>query len=462
MSGYNKPSSSDLDGLRRVLGPQDVSTDRYDLLTNAFDAYPGELHLPDVVVWPETAEEVSLVLRLANEKRIPVYVRGAGTGLAGACVPVYGGIVINTMKMNRILDVRPLDLQVDVQPGVIYDQLNAHLAPYGLFFPPDPGSSKSCTIGGMIANNASGLRAVRYGVTRDYVLSMELVLPSGELLRVGANVFKSSVGYDVVRLIVGSEGTLGVITNATLRLRKLPRHRSTVAAYFDSIEGGVSVINAIRQEGLDPAAIEFLDRIHIELISKHSNVLLPTHECMLILEFHGYSANGVADEVKTAAEILKESGSVQIELPKSSQEEQRIWDARKAMYPSVTRATKAPITGDIIVPLSKLYDTVQKAYDLGKRYGVVVGVAGHLGDGNVHTNWFTEGRDTDSWLRAMKANSELVDYAISVGGAASAEHGIGIEKKDFMRTQHGEGLELMRRIKALFDPEGILNPGVMI
>ncbi|MCS7117850.1 MAG: FAD-binding oxidoreductase [Thaumarchaeota archaeon] len=445
-----------------MLGPEDVSTDRYDLLTNALDAYPGELHLPDVVVWPETAEEVSEVLRLANDRRIPVYVRGGGTGLAGACVPVYGGIVINTMKMNRVIEVRPLDLQVDVQPGVIYDQLNAHLAPHGLFFPPDPGSSRSCTIGGMIANNASGLRAVRYGVTRDYVLSLRLVTPTGKVLRVGANVFKSSVGYDLVRLLVGSEGTLGVITDATLKLRKLPKHRSTVAAYFDSIEGGVSAINAVRQEGLDPAAIEFLDRLHVELISKHSSVLLPTHECMLILEFHGYSRRGVEEEVRAATDILKGSGVVQIELPHSADEEQRIWEARKALYPSVMRASKAPITGDIIVPLSKLLDTVMKSYELGERYGVTVGVAGHLGDGNIHTNWLTDGRDTDSWMRAAKANAELVDYAISVGGAASAEHGIGIEKKDFMSTQHGESLDLMRKIKELFDPQGILNPGVLI
>lgn len=462
LEGYSSPSSSDLERLRRVLGPEDVSTDRYDLITNSLDAFPGEVHLPDAVVWPETPEEVSEVLRLANERRIPVYVRGAGTGLAGACVPVYGGIVMNTMKMNRVLEVRPLDFQVDVQPGVIYDQLNAHLAPYGLFFPPDPGSSRSCTIGGMIANNASGLRAVKYGVTRDYVLSVEVVLPTGKQMRVGVNVFKSSIGYDLVRLVVGSEGTLGVITGSTLRLRRLPRHRMTVAAYFDSIEGGVSAIGSIRQEGLEPAAIEFLDRVHLELISAHSSVLLPSHECMLILEFHGYSASGVGDEVRAAAAILGESGAVLVDLPRDPEEEQRIWEARKALYPSVTRACRAPITGDVIVPLSRLMETVMKAYELGRRYGVRVGVAGHLGDGNIHANWLTEGRDTDSWKRAWRANAELVSYAISVGGAASAEHGIGIEKKEFMREQHGDALELMRRIKELFDPNWILNPGIML
>ncbi|MCS6788515.1 MAG: glycolate oxidase subunit GlcD, partial [Aigarchaeota archaeon] len=278
----------------------------------------------------------------------------------------------------------------------------------------------------------------------------------------GVNVFKSSIGYDLVRLLVGSEGTLGVITGSTLRLRRLPRHRMTVAAYFDSIEGGVSAIGSIRQEGLEPAAIEFLDRVHLELISAHSSVLLPSHECMLILEFHGYSASGVGDEVRAAAAILGESGAVLVDLPRDPEEEQRIWEARKALYPSVTRACRAPITGDVIVPLSRLMETVMKAYELGRRYGVRVGVAGHLGDGNIHANWLTEGRDTDSWKRAWRANAELVSYAISVGGAASAEHGIGIEKKEFMREQHGDTLELMRRIKELFDPNWILNPGIML
>jgi FAD/FMN-containing dehydrogenase len=314
----------------------------------------------------------------------------------------------------------------------------------------------------MVANNASGLRAVKYGVTRDYVLSLKVALPDGRLMRFGSNVFKSSVGYDLVRLIVGSEGTLGVVTEVTLRLRRLPRARYTFAAYFDSIEAGVSAINAVRQEGLEPAAIEFLDRVHIDLISRWSGIVLPGHECMLIVEFHGYSKAGVMEESEAAVSVVKEMGASRLEVPKSDEEVQRIWEARKALYPSVTRATPAPITGDVIVPLSRLLDVVRKSYELGERYGVRVGVAGHLGDGNVHTNWLPDGRDTESWRRAVKANRELVEYAIGLGGAASAEHGIGLEKKEFMELQHGEALELMRRIKSLFDPNWILNPGIML
>jgi glycolate oxidase subunit GlcD len=460
--GYSKVTERDIAWLRSRLGDEDVSTEEYDLVTNSLDAFPGEPHLPDVVVWPESGNEVAEVLRYASERRIPVYVRGAGTGLAGACVPVYGGIVMNTMKMNRLIEVRPVDFQVDVEPGIVYDHLNALLEPYGLFFPPDPGSSRSCTIGGMVANNASGLRAVKYGVTRDYVLSLKVALPDGRLMRFGSNVFKSSVGYDLVRLIVGSEGTLGVVTEVTLRLRRLPRARYTFAAYFDSIEAGVSAINAVRQEGLEPAAIEFLDRVSIDLISRWSGIVLPGHECMLIVEFHGYSKAGVMEESEAAVSVVKEMGASRLEVPKSDEEVQRIWEARKALYPSITRATPAPITGDVIVPLSRLLDVVRKSYELGERYGVRVGVAGHLGDGNVHTNWLPDGRDTESWMRAVKANRELVEYAIGLGGAASAEHGIGLEKKEFMELQHGEALELMRRIKSLFDPNWILNPGIML
>ncbi len=207
--GYSKVTERDVAWLRSRLGSWDVSTEEYDLVTNSLDAFPGEPHLPDVVVWPESGDEVAEVLRYANERKIPVYVRGAGTGLAGACVPVYGGIVMNTMKMNRMIEVRPVDFQVDVEPGIVYDHLNALLEPYGLFFPPDPGSSRSCTIGGMVANNASGLRAVKYGVTRDYVLSLKVALPDGRSIRLGSNVFKSSVGYDLVRLIWGLRGRSG-------------------------------------------------------------------------------------------------------------------------------------------------------------------------------------------------------------------------------------------------------------
>ncbi|MEM0444579.1 MAG: FAD-binding oxidoreductase [Nitrososphaerota archaeon] len=459
---YNKVSSDDLKALASIAGASDVSTEDYDLVTNSSDAFPGEPTLPEAVVWPESSSEVLKILTYASKRRIPVTVRGGGTGLTGACTPRYGGIVLNMMKMNKILDIRQLDMQVDVEPGLIYDQLNKELEPYSLFFPPDPASGKSCTIGGMISNNASGLKAVRYGATRDYVLALRVVFPAGLDLRFGARVFKYSIGYDLARMLVGSEGTLGVVTEATLRLRPLPRNRRTVAAYFDSIEDGVRCIGRIRLSGLEPAAIEFLDRTHLRLISDWSGLSLPDRECMIILEFHSYSRAGLEEELSDALELLREGGSVELVVPRSEREAERIWEARRGAYPSILKACRSPIIGDIIVPLSRLLDGVMKAYELARKYEVRVGVMGHLGDGNIHANWLTDRRNRDEWERALRANADLTRYAIEVGGALSAEHGVGVEKKEFMRDQHGEVVDLMMRLKEFFDPNNILNPGIML
>lgn len=462
MMEYSRVRPEDLAALASIVGASDVSNEEYDLVTNALDAFAGQPVLPEAVVWPENSSEVLEVLKYASKRRIPVTVRGGGTGLTGASTPTLGGIVMNMMKMNRILEVRQHDMQVDVEPGVIYDQLNKELEPYGLFFPPDPASGKSCTIGGMIANNASGLKAVRYGATRDYVLALRVVFPVGLDLRLGSRVFKYSMGYDLARMLVGSEGTLGVITEATLRLRPLPRHRRTIAAYFDSIEDGVRCIGRIRLSGIEPGAIEFLDRTHLRLISEWSGLNLPDHECMIILEFHSYSRAGLEEEVADATSLLREGGAVSIVVPKDEAEAERVWEARRGAYPSILKACRSPIIGDIIVPLSRLLDAVNKAYELAKKYGVRVGVMGHLGDGNVHANWLTDRRNRDEWERALKANAELTRYAIEVGGALSAEHGVGVEKKEFMWEQHREVLDLMKRLKELFDPNNILNPGIML
>ncbi|MEM4297679.1 MAG: FAD-linked oxidase C-terminal domain-containing protein, partial [Nitrososphaerota archaeon] len=289
-----------------------------------------------------------------------------------------------------------------------------------------------------------------------------VVFPVGLDLRLGSRVFKYSMGYDLARMLVGSEGTLGVITEAALRLRPLPRHRRTIAAYFDSIEDGVRCIGRIRLSGIEPGAIEFLDRTHLRLISDWSGLNLPDHECMIILEFHSYSRAGLEEEVADATSLLREGGAVSIVVPKDEAEAERVWEARRGAYPSILKACRSPIIGDIIVPLSRLLDAVNKAYALAKKYGVRVGVMGHLGDGNVHANWLTDRRNRDEWERALKANAELTRYAIEVGGALSAEHGVGVEKKEFMWEQHREVLDLMKRLKELFDPNDILNPGIML
>lgn len=459
---YSRVSPEDLKALASIAGATNVSSEDYDLVTNAQDAFAGEPSLPEAVVWPGNSLEVLEILKYASKRRIPVYVRGGGTSLTGAAVPRLGGIVMNMMRMSRIVEVRPLDMQVDVEAGVIYDQLNKELEPYGLFFPPDPASGRSCTIGGMIANNASGLKAVKYGATRDYVLALRAVFPIGLDLRLGSKVFKYSIGYDLARMLVGSEGTLGVITEATLKLRPLPRNRKTIAAYFDSIEAAIKCIGRIRLSGIEPGAIEFLDRTHLRLVAEWSGLSLPDRECMIILEFHSYSKAGLEEEASDAIKLLKEGGAVELVIPENEAEAERIWEARRGTYPSMLKACRSPIVGDIIIPLSKLLDAVKKAYQLAAKYQVRVGVMGHLGDGNIHTNWLTDRRNRDEWERALRANAELTRYAIEVGGALSAEHGVGLEKKEFMQEQHGEVLEVMKRLKEFFDPNNILNPGIML
>lgn len=459
---YKKLDEADLRYLKDVLGEDYVSNDPADLVTNAIDAYPSDFHLPEAVVWPKSTEEVAAVLKYASEKRIPVTVRSAGTSLTGSCVPQYGGIVMNMMRMNKVISINPIDMQVTVQPSIVYEDLNKYLSSYGLFFPPDPGSGRSCTIGGMIANNASGIMAVKYGTTRDYVLSLTVVLPRGEVMRFGCNAFKSSVGYDLVRLMVGSEGTLGVITEVTLRLRPLPRFRRLLAARFESYEEAIDAINVVRTSGVEPAALEFLDRRTIELVSKHGEVKIPPSGAMLLLEFHGSSLTAVEEDVKEVIGLLIEHECISHSIASSEEERVRLWNVRKGAYPSILRECRSPIIGDVIVPLSRLKEAMHKVYELSEKYGVDVAVFGHLGDGNIHANWLSDRSVPEHWRRANEANRELVKYAIEVGGAASAEHGIGVEKIEFMEMQHGKALELMRSLKRLFDPANVLNPGIMI
>ncbi len=456
---YKKVSGEDLENLRRIVGDDYVSTDEDELAANAIDAFPGEFHMPEAVVWPGNAHEVARVLAYANENRIPVTIRAAGTSLSG-CVPLYGGIVLNITRMNRVKEIAERDMLAVVEPGVIYERLNEQLSRYGLFFPPDPGSAVACTVGGMVANNASGMRAVKYGVTRDYVLALEMALPSGKLVKLGARVFKTSIGPDLTRLMVGSEGALGVFTEITLRLRPLPRKMVTALALFDKVTDATDAVYEIVRTGLDPAAIEFLSRKTIQAVTQFRDLNIPDADALLIIELHGRDEH-VLEHMRDVERILERHGAFHIKSAEEEGERKRIWEARKGAYPSLLRISPSPLTGDIIVPISKITDMVAKSYEIAERYGVDMGMVGHIGDGNVHHTWFADRREPGSWERASKANEEIVRYAIELGGAASAEHGIGIEKKKFMRLQHGEAYELMLQLKRLFDPNNILNPGIM-
>jgi len=447
-----------VDFLITVLGPERVSTRQADLEAHSQDESFHTPHPPDVVVWPEKAQEISAILKHANKKRIPVTPWSGGSSLEGNPIPVRGGILLALYRMNRIIEVREADLQVVVQPGVIYDELNQKLARYGLFFPPAPGSGDVATIGGMVANNSSGMHAVKYGATKDYVLQLEVVLPIGEIVRVGRPVIKSSSGYDLCRLFVGSEGTLGVITEITLRLHIRPEAMAAVAV-FASMEDAAKAIYAINRYGPTPAALELMDPTIVRIINQwtgSSLVEAPT----LVMEFHGLPA-GIEQEVELIEETCHDAGCISFEKALTPPERERLWQARKQAHEAVKQLNtgcKAEI-GDIVVPISRYTEAVAQAYTLAKELGVRIATFGHAGDGNLHVEMIATKNAPHEQELAHAFHQRLVNWVLSVGGTCTGEHGVGIGKRKFMRTEHGASLEVMRAIKQVLDPHGIMNPG---
>jgi len=455
---FSQFEKKDLEFLSDVVGEPYVSTEESELLIHAVDSFPSEWTKPDVVIWPETTQEVSSIVRYANERKLPIVPRGAGTSLSGNAIPVHHGIVLSLRRMDRILEILDRDLQVVVQPGLIYEKMNSELQNFNLFFPPDPASSSVCTIGGMVANNASGMGAVKYGVTGDYVLKLEAVLPSGETIRTGSNAVKSSTGYDLVRLLVGSEGTLGVITEVTLKLRTLPSSKRTATAYFSSVSDTTETVTEIMRSGIVPAALEFLDHETIRAVNQYQSLNLNEAAAMLLAEFHG-TEESAEHELQFALDVFRNHRVLEVHVAKDSEAQGKLWTARKSAYPALARSAPNPIIGDVVVPISKFTQMVMFAYQVAKKVGVEIACFGHSGDGNVHPMVMADKTERESWEKAIMTINEIVKYAISLGGVASGEHGIGIEKKDFMELQHSESLGLMRSIKRLIDPSGIMNPG---
>jgi len=447
-----------LDFLTDLLGTDHVSVSDADRDAHSQDESFHRPHRPDVVVWPENAQQISSILKYANEHRIPVTAWSGGSSLEGNPIPVKGGILLALYRMDEIIEVREADRQVVVQPGIVCDELNEKLARYGLFFPPTPGSSDVATIGGMVANNASGMHAIKYGVTKDYVLELEVVLPDGRIIRMGRPVIKSSSGYDLVRLFVGSEGTLGVVTEITLRLALVPERMAAVAA-FPSMEAAAQAIYEINRYGPIPAALELMDPQIIRLVNEWRGLELaeaPT----LVMEFHG-TPDGIAQEVELIRETCEYNGCASFHMAASPAERARLWEGRKEAHNAckyLNPGCSAEI-GDLVVPISHYAEAVAQAYRLAEELGVRIATFGHAGDGNMHVEMLAQADDAQEQARAEEFNVRLVLWALSVGGTATGEHGIGIGKRQFMREEHGLALELMKAIKQLFDPQGIMNPG---
>ena len=411
---------------------------------------------PDVVVWPHTTEEVSKLIAWAYQNHVPVTAWGAGTSLEGNPIPVQGGMVIDFTEMNRVITVRPEDFQVDVQAGVIYKELNKTLVRDGLFFPPDPGAA--ATIGGMIGNNASGIRSVRYGATKDYVMRLTVVMPGGDVISIGNRARKSSSGYNLAALITGSEGTLGIVTEATLKLVGLPVNFMAVRATFPAILNATSTVYQIMRAGLAPAAMEFLDANVVHILNVDRELSLEENPTLL-MEFSGFSEQGLREEMSFVKEICRTNGSLSIDKGIGSSERARLWEIRHQTYESIKRyhIGLSPLIMDVAVPLSRYSEMVE--FSKKEVGGLTAYLFGHAGDGNIHVHVMDDPLDSKRWARVEEASGNIVMKALEFEGTCTGEHGIGIGKCRFMSTEHGESLKLMKRIKKHLDPGNLLNPG---
>ena len=447
-----------------IVGRENCSTRVADLYTYGFDSSIHH-HTPDVIVRPKSAEEVSNLVKLASREGIPVVPRGGGTGLCGAAVPIKGGMVMDLTRMNRITEVRVNDLYCVAEAGVVYDRLNEALAPYKFFFPPTPGSGEACTIGGMVATNASGMRAVKYGATRDYVLGLEVVLADGSIIHVGTNTIKNSSGYQLERLFVGSEGTLGIITKVTLRVAPKPKRSAMVLAAFDRLEDAGNCVSNLISVPLIPSATELMDDICIRAVNKAVGAGLPDVQAICMIEVDG-EPEMVAKELKVVEEVARRSGASSVQVSDDSKQMAKWTSARKSVMSALSRLgdqlVSVSLADDMAVPISKIPDAVVAFHRIAEENQVIVGTYGHAADGNLHTKMLLDPCSEDSWRRGERAVGQIFDAVISLGGTVTGEHGVGISKAPYMMRERPDAWQTMLTLKKALDPRDILNPGKLM
>ena len=447
--------------LQDIVGADGFTDQIIDMVSYASDASEHR-HRPDAAVWVTQTEQVSRILKLANQERFPVIPRGAGTGLTGLAVPVRGGLVIDLGQMNRILEVRIPDRYVVVQPGVVYADLENRLAPHGYMFPPDPASGKAATLGGNVATNAGGLRGAKYGTTRDYVLALEVVLPDGDILRTGTRTMKTASGFDLVRLFVGSEGTLGVVTEITLKINPKPPVTATCSAVFDDIRRAGDAVSAIMRSGIIPAVLEILDDECLHALIEYDRLDLPQAAAMVLAETDAYTDAENDFQIERILEIFRNHDARHVQRAESAGQVAKLWQGRKAVGASICRMAYNRVVEDITVPISRVAELLAATKEISRRHAIPIATLGHLGDGNLHPNILFDGRDPDQRRRAELVAGELFTLGIELGGTLTGEHGIGLAKAPFMTLEHSPvAMRVMRQIKHLFDPNDILNPGKM-
>ena len=446
--------------LEKIIGKEAVLTAKEDLNAYSYDGTAIWAHMPDVVVLPMTTEQVSQILKLANENRIPVTPRGAGTNVSGGSIPIKGGIVLCTTRMNKILDINKTNLTATVEPGVVLQNLNIALAEQGLFYPPDPQSFLCCTLGGTVAENAGGPYCVKYGVTKQYLLGLEVVLANGYIMKLGGVTVKNRTGYELIMLFTGSEGTLGVITKITLRLIPMPLSNKTMMAIFDDMAVGGQAVSDILASGVVPAKVEFVDNFVIRRIEEMTPMGLPVDaKALLLLQADGSPA-AVEVDAKQIVDILKKSGAKEVKVAKDANEAAAFWGMRRAGFAAVFGAAHTVLAEDVAVPRDKLAEFIRRLDEISKRTGFFIQYLGHAGDGNLHPSIFTDIRNKEEFARAQETMGEIFRAAMELGGVLSGEHGIGLEKQRFLKdAMDPVALDIMKKIKAILDPNNILNPG---
>jgi glycolate oxidase len=449
-----------LSALHAALPPERIATSAEAVAPYGGDR-TGMWSAPEVVVSPLTAEEVAAVVRVAAHGRVPVVSRGGGTGLAGASVPDRGGILLDLSRMNRIIEIDEANMVAVVQPGVITADLQRDAEALGLFYPPDPQSLETCTVGGNIATGAGGPRCLKYGTTRDYVLGLQVVLPSVEIMRVGGKVLKQQVGYNLAQLFTGSEGTLGVITEATLRLIPATRFRGTLLAIFPRLEAAAETVAAIRRARVVPLVLEMMDNVCIRAVEARRSFGLPLDaETVLLIEQDGNDMGLISADLAKIEAICIEQGALEVRRAADEEEAERLREARRAVSPSVNMLRPNKVSGDLSVPPALIPAMCRRVTEIAAAHRLQIAVWGHIGDGNLHPNIMCDWADEEEMVRVRRAAREIALAAHAMGGAVSGEHGIGLIKRDLLPdTLDPAALSTMRRIKAALDPHNIMNPG---
>jgi glycolate oxidase len=449
-----------LDQIVSIVGKENIFTSPEDKITYAYDGTPLLDHLPDAIVRPGSKEIVRDIVRLANTEKFSIVPRGNGTGLSGGSVPVERCIILDMSQWNRILEIDKENLTAWVEPGVITSQLHQAVENIGLFYPPDPGSMHICTIGGNVAENSGGLRGLKYGVTKNYVMGLEVVLPNGEIILCGGKTVKDVAGYNLKDFFIGSEGTLGIFTKILLKLIPKPETSKTMLAYFNTTIDAGKTVSAIIAQKIIPATVEFLDKTTIRCVEDFAKIGLPIDiEALLLLETDGHPAV-VEQEAKKIEECCRQNNALEVIIAKNSDDAMKLKTARRSAFSALARSRPTTILEDITVPRSEIAVMLEKIEQISKKHNVLIGTFGHAGDGNLHPTCLTDERNMEEIHRAEMAYTEIFEVAVSLGGTITGEHGIGLAKKKFLHLVTGyTAIETMRTIKKAMDPNNILNPG---